>query len=518
MLKNWLETMLTYKMKYKKDQNNKDYEDINFNLLKCVTDRFELNDGYIDDITWNDLEMNKVFTKLNGTYTLCGEELLYYWMKTPTQNSHDFLKRQEKLNYAKSYDDSLKTDLDTVGTYDYDYRNVVLNNKPEVTRDKKPFIIYSSLFLMILLYSLSGLSVFLFGVCFSVLAIILFHYVYTLNNKYKLNSFAYIVKIASFYVKNSSLIKSVYSEEYNLNKLESVVEQIIKFDDAFNQLEGLNPLKDIGIVLTLSTYIKCIRMEKIVCQNKNEILNIADILGEIDLSQAIDKYKNNNHTSQPVLSDDLETLELEDAYNILIEGCVRNNVEIKNSIVITGSNMGGKSSFLRQVGISIMLSQSLCFSLSTKHTGGFFTVMSSISLNDDIESGKSYFMKEAEAIQRMLDQDVGKQNTLMLIDEMFKGTNPIERLAASVEILNRLSAHYKVIVTTHDIGILSDLNNFEFYHFEHNISKEKMEFDYKIKLGITEVRNAVKLMEYIEYPKELINSINDRILRMNSIV
>lgn len=91
-------------------------------------------------------------------------------------------------------------------------------------------------------------------------------------------------------------------------------------------------------------------------------------------------------------------------------------------------------------------------------------------------------------------------------------------MAASVEILNRLAKDNLVIVTTHDIGILPDLINFEFYHFEPKITKSSMTFDYKIKKGITEVRNAVKLMEYIEYPEDLIKSINQKIIDMNAIV
>lgn len=518
MIKNWLEMTKNYKLKYKKDKSHKAFEDIDFNLLRKTSERFDGGENAIDDITWRDLEMHKVFSKINKTYTLPGEELLFHWMKTPTQNTQDYLKRQEKLKTVEAYGKALEKDLDDVGNFEYDYRGLLLETEVEKKKDQKPKLIYSSLILMILLFKMTSASIFIFGACLSILAIILFHYVYTANHKHKIESFGYMVKVTSFYAKNKSLIKTLYSDVYNLEKLDDFVKEMGKFKNAFNELDGMNPIKDIGVVLSMTTYRRCIAVEKILSQNKIEMLSIADLLGEIDLCQAVNHYRNEKNFSQPVLLDDMKSLSLKGSYNILIENCIPNDIEIKNSIVITGSNMGGKSSFLRQVGSSIVLSQALCFSPSSKHLGGFFNVISSISLNDDIESGKSYFMKEAEAIKRMLDKGSKHENTLMLIDEIFKGTNPIERLSASVEILNRLALNHKVMVTTHDIGILQDLVNYEFYHFEHDISKSKMSFDYKIKKGVTEVRNAVKLMEYIKYPEEVIKSINDRILKMNAFV
>ncbi|MBI9011606.1 MAG: hypothetical protein JEZ08_05190 [Clostridiales bacterium] len=510
--------MRNYKIKYKENRKTKEFEDVNFFLLKKVSDRFKYDQGSIDDMTWSDLEMNKVFAKLNNTYTLAGEEVLYYWLKTPTLNEKDYDKRKVKLNKIKSNKESFLTGLEKVGSFDSDYRAVIKKIESKQTIDKKPVFFIGSLMLMIFLFWQTQSSLFLFGACISILTIILYHYFHIARNKSALSSFDYIVRMTVFFKKNITLIKDIYSEEYDLNAIEEVANKLVEFKNKFNRLEGIDPIKDIAVALTLSTYWNYIRLINLLYSCKNEVVIIADIIGEIDCAQAIAEYLNGkNQTSEPELSNDVHSLSIEKSYNILINNCVTNNVEINNSIVITGSNMGGKSSYLRQVGINIILAQALCFSTSLKHEGGFFTVLSSISLNDDIEIGKSYFMKEAEAIQRMLEVQQEKYNTLLLIDEIFKGTNPLERLAASIEILNILSIRHNVIVTTHDIGILSYLNKFEYYHFEHNISKTIMEFDYKLKKGVTEVRNAIKLMEYIEYPKEVIEAINNRIVKMNSI-
>jgi len=518
MLIDWLKTLPTLKLKRNHTRKNKELDDINFTLLKKVSEGMQDDEGRLNDTTWNDLEMNQVFSKVNKTYTIAGEEVLYHWLKNPTLNEDAFGKRKRKLDYAKEYQASVATGLGKIGQFDHDYRAEIRRIDSKQTLDKKPIVFIISLVIMIALIWLTKSTFVILGACASILAIILYHYFHMARHKYTLSSFDYLVRMMIFFRKHKELIKNIYSDEYDLEALEVVADKLVEFKNTFNRLEGLDPIKDIAVALTLSNYWNYIKMSNLMCSYKDDVLKVADIVGEIDCAHGINAYLLGPvKSSIPNLSDGIHTLSIEDSYNLLIHDCVTNNVNIDKSFVITGSNMGGKSSYLRQVGVSIVLGQALCFSTSKTHKGGFFRVLSSISLNDDIESGKSYFMKEAEAIHRMLEID-NKHNTLFLIDEIFKGTNPSERLAASIEILNKLSSNHNVIVTTHDIGILSHLEDYEYFHFEHNITKTQMTFDYKLKKGVTEVKNAIKLMEYIEYPEDLIDSINQRIIKMNTVV
>ena len=516
MIFNWIRLVLNYKVKHKKEYQKKTYEEINFNLLEKLANSHPLSEDSIDDITWHDLELNKVFCKLNRTYTLSGEEMLYTWMKNPTQNYKAYQRRMDKLNHVDPRDQHLIKDFEAVGSHDQDYREEILKTKAGDKRNYKPAMIYGLILLNVLLFALTNISIFFFGICCGLGLLILFHYFYVMNHKYKLTTFDYIVKASKFYKRNIKLIEVMYSDAYDLKRISPLMDQLHAYKKSFSRVDGANPIEDIAVVLSLSTYRKATSMDQLVEANKELILDVFKIMGEIDLCQSIQQFKEEPMVSKPELSDDLNDLTMKASINILIDDCVENDLDIKNSMVITGSNMGGKSSILRQIGINTVLAQAFGIGMAKIYKGGFFKVVSAISLKDDIESGKSYFLKEAEAIHRMLFQKNNK--TIILIDEIFKGTNPIERLAASVEILNRLAKDHLVIVTTHDIGILPDLINFEFYHFEPKITKSSMTFDYKIKKGITEVRNAVKLMEYIEYPEDLIKSINQKIIEMNTIV
>ena len=119
---------------------------------------------------------------------------------------------------------------------------------------------------------------------------------------------------------------------------------------------------------------------------------------------------------------------------------------------------------------------------------------------------------EAEAIKRMIKNNEDSYPTLVLIDEIFKGTNPVERYAASIEVLNTLSCgNTKVIVTTHDLNIIPELEGYDNYYFTENITSHSLEFNFKIQQGIANSRNAVKILEYVDYPSELIEKIYFRI-------
>jgi DNA mismatch repair ATPase MutS len=117
-------------------------------------------------------------------------------------------------------------------------------------------------------------------------------------------------------------------------------------------------------------------------------------------------------------------------------------------------------------------------------------------------------MMEAESLKLMLDGIEESPTQLLLIDEILKGTNPEERLAASVVILNTLEKTEKVIVTTHDIGILEDLIEYEAFNLEHHVTDQAIVYDYDLKPGTSVYKNAIKIMTYLKYPKGLIEDIN----------
>jgi len=484
-------------------------EEINYDLLeKSMVDQ---DKHRLDDVTWNDLEMDQVYYKLNRTYTLPGEEVLYQWLRQPTTKEEELDHRRKQLKEVRGWPRGIGKDLDKVGHFKQVYRQVIREAK---TQEKSygPLICYSLIFLSICLFVLSKFALCFVGIIGGMIGLLVIHYSFEASNKYKIENYAYILKIVSFYLKYTRICHGFAQSDQEARGWDRLAGDLVKHKGSLTRIEGLNPLVDIGAVFSLSLYKDLRGVENLVKDHKEDLVNLISAVGHLDMIMSVQAYQaTTDHLCQARLKDDKRDLQIQEGSHILIPTCVKNSMNLGESIVITGSNMGGKSSFLRMIGVNTVLAQALGFCHAKSYQGGFFKILSSISLKDDIQSGKSYFMREAEAIHRMIQGVEADDQHLLLIDEIFKGTNPSERLAASVEILNLLASRARVMVTTHDIGILPDLEGYKFYHFEHHIDRNRMDFDYVIREGITEVRNAIKLMTHIRYPAPLIKKINDRI-------
>jgi DNA mismatch repair ATPase MutS len=132
--------------------------------------------------------------------------------------------------------------------------------------------------------------------------------------------------------------------------------------------------------------------------------------------------------------------------------------------------------------------------------------MSSIEKHDDLESGKSFYYDEAERIFRMIERVGGEVPVLLLIDELLSGTNSLERESASVAILHFLARRNALTVTaTHDITIAKRLGGvYPSFYFTDHADDKGLSFDYKIRPGIVQSRNAIKLLSIIGYPEDVI--------------
>lgn len=191
-----------------------------------------------------------------------------------------------------------------------------------------------------------------------------------------------------------------------------------------------------------------------------------------------------------------------------MENPVSNSIAIeKKGVVLTGTNMSGKSTFLRMIGINVLFAQTFYFTLSSKYEAPFLNIVTSISPKDDVTSGKSYYLAEVEAILRIINASDDKVKPLCIIDEIFRGTNPIERISSSMAILNYINKRDAItLVATHDKELTDSLkNSYNFYYFSEDVDYKKgLSFDYKIKQGVVKSRNAIKLLEYVGYPREII--------------
>lgn len=190
-----------------------------------------------------------------------------------------------------------------------------------------------------------------------------------------------------------------------------------------------------------------------------------------------------------------------------IKVCNDFSFEKENEIVIiTGSNMSGKSTFLRSAGINLCLAYAGAPVNAMSFKTSLFELFTCIKVSDSVIDGISYFYAEVTRLKQLLDE-FSNGNSLQkffLIDEIFKGTNNKERLAGSRAFIKKLSElNGTGFITTHDLELVNLANENSSiinYHFREEIVNSKMEFDYKIHTGPCPTTNALKIMELSGLP------------------
>ena len=188
---------------------------------------------------------------------------------------------------------------------------------------------------------------------------------------------------------------------------------------------------------------------------------------------------------------------------IPFDACVRNDFEISSgACVITGSNMSGKTTLLRTVGINLILAYAGAPVFARKLECSFMDIFTSMRVRDDLNSGISTFYAELLRIKMIIDHSHLKQPMIYLIDEIFKGTNSLDRIAGAKSVLKHLGKNWIIgLISTHDFE-LCDLEqqsrvNIKNYHFTEKYVNNEIQFDYKIHPGRCKTANARYLMRMV---------------------
>jgi DNA mismatch repair ATPase MutS len=178
-------------------------------------------------------------------------------------------------------------------------------------------------------------------------------------------------------------------------------------------------------------------------------------------------------------------------------------------VLITGSNMSGKSSFLRTIGVNLVLAYAGGPVNADSFECGLFRVFSTIRINDSLTEGFSYFYAEVRRLKALLDA-LNADDALplfFLIDEIFKGTNNRERLIGSQAYLRALAGgHGMGVVTTHDLELVQladEIPQLRNYHFREEVVNGQMQFDYRLRPGPSPTTNALKIMRLEGLPVDV---------------
>jgi len=238
-------------------------------------------------------------------------------------------------------------------------------------------------------------------------------------------------------------------------------------------------------------------------------------MGEIDAAISVASFRaGRKDWTRPRFHESGTPVVLKDIRHPLLGEAVPNSIELgpPHGVLVTGSNMSGKSTFLRTVGVATVLAQTINTCIATEYAAPIFWVRSCIGRSDDLLAGKSYYLVEVEALLELVSASNTGAAHLFLLDELFRGTNAVERIAAGEAVLNELVVDGKgfkphiVLAATHD-GELVDLlrDSYASYHFGDSIGPQGLIFDYRLASGPATTRNAITLLQLQGAPESLVN-------------
>ena len=498
----------------------KENEYFNFETIKQYfvnTTKKEQAYHIISDQTNNDLDLNEIFKFIDRTTSKIGQQYLYY--KIRTINNQEELYQFDKLVNLFKNNDKLRINcqvellkLNTNSSYDLEK----LINEVAITKPN-----FYKLLLPLSLFSIISIIVGFFYPIVFLLLIPLF------------------ITNAILHYKTKSYIKYYLSAVSQLNRTLKVSKKIIsnnKIKEYFTDLTFIRKISEISFKTSFISFEKQLdnefaalfwliielikiqfNIEGIIFYNfiddiikKNESIDkMYSFIGEIDSAISVASVSfENNKICKPKFVDTKEII-IKDMIHPLINDCVPNDIKLQNkSLLLTGSNMSGKTTFIRMVAINSILSQTLNIAFASEFSIPYYKVYSSIRIEDDLLEDTSYYLKEVLTIRDFIEISKAKHPSLFILDEIFKGTNTIERISGGKAILSYLNKENNfVLVSTHDIELTELLvnNGYELFHFSEKIEKDKLLFDHKLKKGKLKTRNAIKILELYGYPKEIIS-------------
>ncbi|MEO6453553.1 MAG: hypothetical protein ABIN97_05740 [Ginsengibacter sp.] len=261
-------------------------------------------------------------------------------------------------------------------------------------------------------------------------------------------------------------------------------------------------------ILLLWSLQQVISLEKWKDKNKGHVIGWFDMLGYFEALNSFGILSfNHPEWSFPLLKDKHFFIDGKQVGHPLINKNKRvdNNIKIERSgelMLVTGSNMAGKSTYLRCIGINIVLAMAGAPVCADYFILSPVKMISSMRIADNLEESTSTFYAELKKLKTIIEQVNKEEKIFILLDEILRGTNSLDRHTGSVALLKQLIKHNGVgIIATHDVELakLKDTypENILNYHFDAEITNDELYFDYLLKPGICTSLNASVLMKKI---------------------
>ena len=481
-----------------------------FSLVARYYDHVQHEPAYqrLPDQTWEDLNGELLFELLDATVSPVGQQCLYHRLRSPLADEaalHEFDAAATLLAQQSVARGQALLALDQLTADDAYYLADLLSGEPLPALPGARFAPWLAGGLLATLLGGFWLPVLWLGTGAFALTNAVFHVWQLTRIKNCIRPLLQLGRLrrAGQALQRAALpLRPLQQLAAPLARLRSIMWQIAFFQvkDSLLVLELLKML----LLLDVLLYARC---RVAVQQHAPAIRTVFEAVGYVDCALAVASFRQRHATCVPHFGPAAAGIQLQAAYHPLVPGCVPNDLTLAGpGVLLTGSNMAGKTTFMRTLGVNALLAQTIATCPATAYRAPFCRVLTSLSLADSLPTGKSYYLVEAETMrQLLLACDAAPGSYLLLLDELFKGTNTQERVAANKAVLAYLQPRSWVVAATHD-GELGTLlqSCFVEYHFCETVTAEDWYFDYRLKAGPLTTRNAIRLLARLHYPAQVV--------------
>jgi Mismatch repair ATPase (MutS family) len=480
----------------------------------------------VDDETAADLELDEVFKKIDRTLTTPGQSLLYALLRSSPATEAEWNRRVMRTRYYRERPElraKLRRLLAKVGKQPPsggDAAAMLFVDFPDFGLGKyRPLILAWITLVVASFFTPVFWGARAFFLVIAPLGIVnLVAYAKTTG---QISAFTqalhYIGLMSAFCRRAKSKLSDALGDSGELARLAELYPQVRGVERPATFLKPRNSfggdLSDAALmylkVFLLAELASYLKVAAIV-RGKNEALrSLYETLGELDAFCALAELEEEEDTGLALaeLKTGERRIEATDATHPLVEDCVPVSFELDRGVVLTGTNMSGKSTFLRTLGINQVLATSLGIAYAGHFATDLFLVASSIRSEDNRAAGKSRYLAEAERLLSLIAAvRSGDPPVLALIDEILNGTNSQDRIAASIAILRSAAGRGSIVVAaTHDLEIAQELQGlYAPYYFSEIVDDESFSFDYKLHEGIVDRKNALRILKLIGFGEEVL--------------
>jgi hypothetical protein len=474
----------------------------------------------------NDLDVfgrNSIFQLLNRCTTLTGREILADWLLEPSDKI-TILKRQKAVEELKTTPDFCQN-FEAVGLH---LENEKANFEPLMNWLKEPAIVRTNKLLVFASYALPSVTIILLigiiwfnvPIAFILLVLLVAGILLKTVLQYSLIITEQTNNGVSTLATIAQLIKEVEKKEFSSDLLKEIKERLFKenisaskrIDQLARILDFLNSrgnmlYLNINFLFLLDIHLIS-RAEKWKLQNEQNVKKWVDGISEFEAISSLARFAHANpNFIQPSIEQEDYQFKTTNMSHPLIKPHERigNDFKAGNKgevMIITGSNMSGKSTFLRTIGVNVVLALAGAHVSADKMSLSKMLIFTSMRTQDNLEEHISSFYAELKRIEQLLALVKDSETpVLFMLDEILKGTNSHDRHKGGVAIVKQLhNTNSFGFVSTHDIELGEQAKEFGYcanYSFNSNIVKDKILFDYKIANGVCQSFNASALMKNI---------------------